>query len=72
MGLDLRVPIGMMFGMIGILLVVIGVVTKPDAKTLGVNINLWWGLVLIAFAVFMLLTARHAAAKAKAAAAKKE
>ena len=72
MGLDLRLPIGMMFGLIGLLLVGIGLCTGPEKKSLDMNINLWWGLVLIVFSAYMLLTARHAANKAKAAAAKKE
>ena len=71
MGLDLRLPIGLMFGIIGLLLVVIGAVTGPDKKALDININLWWGLVLLAFAAFMLLTARQAAKKAQAEADKK-
>ena len=71
MGLDLRLPIGLMFGIIGAMLVVIGAVTGPEKKSLDININLWWGLVLLAFGAFMLLTARHAAKRDKAAADQK-
>jgi len=71
MGLDLRIPIGLMFSIIGLLLVVVGAVNGPTKSSLDININLWWGLVLLVFAAFMLLTARHAAKRDKAAAAKK-
>jgi hypothetical protein len=58
MGLDIRWPIGLMFTLIGALLVVYGAVVKSDhAISLGININLIWGLVLLVFGVFMLLGA---------------
>ena len=56
MGLDLRLPIGLMFALIGALLVVVGLITGPEKKALDININLWWGLALILFAAFMLFT----------------
>ena len=58
MGLDLRLPIGLMFTLIGLLLAVIGLV-KPS-KVQDININLWWGLFLVVFGVFMLLMALRA------------
>ena len=60
MNLDLRLPIGLMFTAIGALLVVYGLVadTAIYAKSLGINVNLWWGLVLVAFGAVMLLLAR--------------
>ena len=58
MGLDIRWPIGLMFTLIGVLLSIYGVVVKSDhAISLGININLIWGLVLLVFGVFMLLGA---------------
>ena len=61
MGLDLRWPIGLMFSLVGLLLVVYGVISASDAemyqRSLGININIWWGLVLLAFGAFMLLMA---------------
>lgn len=66
MHLDLRVPIGLMFAIIGVLLVAFGL-TSSDAiyaKSLGININLWWGLVLLAFGAVMLLLARSGKQKA--------
>ena len=57
MGLDIRWPIGLMFSLIGLLLIVTGLMNGADARSLGININLVWGLILIAFAAFMLLMA---------------
>jgi hypothetical protein len=72
MGLDLRWPIGWMFSLIGIMLALTGMFTASDTemykRSLGINIDLWWGLVLLAFGVFMLLMARNGAKAAKAAA----
>ena len=43
MGLDIRLPIGLMFSLIGALLVITGLVNGADARSLNININLWWG-----------------------------
>lgn len=57
MGLDIRWPIGLMFTLIGVLLVITGAATGADARSLNININLWWGVVLLVFGVLMLLGA---------------
>ncbi len=58
MGLDIRWPIGLMFTLIGILLAINGAVVKSDhAISLGININLMWGIILLVFGVLMLLGA---------------
>jgi hypothetical protein len=57
MGLDIRWPIGLMFTLIGVLLTGYGAVKASDLMSLGININLVWGLVLLAFGVFMLFGA---------------
>jgi len=56
MKLDVRLPIGMMFTLLGALLVVYGLVSDRAiyARSLGIDVNLWWGLVLLAFGVLML------------------
>jgi hypothetical protein len=59
MGLDIRWPIGLMFTLIGVLLVGYGVVESADSVRLGLNINLIWGVVLLIFGVLMLLGARR-------------
>ena len=60
MGLDIKIPIGLMFAIFGIILTVLGIVTNGDAElyeqSLGYNINLWSGLFSLAFGAFMLLT----------------
>lgn len=61
MNLDLRLPIGLMFTAIGALLVVYGLIsdTAIYAKSLGINVNLWWGVVLLLFGGIMLWLARR-------------
>jgi hypothetical protein len=62
MSLDLRIPMGMMFTLVGAILVAFGIATDGQriyAKSLGFNINLWWGLVLMAFGLIMLLLGRR-------------
>jgi hypothetical protein len=56
MKLDLRIPIGLMFSIVGTLLTVFGLVSDKAiyARSLGINVNLWWGLVLLAFGLVML------------------
>jgi hypothetical protein len=60
MGLDIKIPIGLMFAILGILLTIHGIVTGGNTEmyeqSLGVNINLWSGLFMVAFGGFMLLT----------------
>jgi len=78
MGLDIRLPIGMMFTLIGLLLAVSGFLTKDDAAkyqcSLGININLIWGAVLLVFGGLMLSLALFArsSAPAQSQAEKKE
>jgi Flp pilus assembly protein TadB len=62
MSLDLRIPMGMMFTLVGAILVAFGIATDGQriyAKSLGFNINLWWGLVLMAFGLIMLVLGRR-------------
>ena len=59
MNLDLRFPIGGMFTIVGALLTAFGLISDHAiyAKSLGINVNLWWGLVLLAFGLVMLTLA---------------
>jgi uncharacterized membrane protein HdeD (DUF308 family) len=64
MGLDIRWPIGLLFSLVGLLMTIYGIATNGDAamyhRSLDININLIWGIVLLIFGVFMLLMAnRH-------------
>ncbi len=55
MGLDIRWPIGIIFSIYGIVLMVFGLITNPEIfeKSLNVNIDLWWGLAMLIFGLFM-------------------
>ena len=57
MGLDIRVPIGLMFSVFGAILTIYGLLSDRAiyGRSLGININLVWGLVLLAFGVIMLM-----------------
>ena len=57
MGLDIRWPIGLMFTLIGALLTGYGILKAAASMSLGININLLWGLVLLVFGAGMLLGA---------------
>lgn len=60
MGLDIRLPIGLMFAILGVLLAGHGLVSDPAIfqRSLGVNVNLWWGLTLLLFGSVMLFLGR--------------
>lgn len=62
MGIDIRLPIGFVFSVVGILLTVFGAVSGHSAiyeHSLGINVNLYWGLVLLAFGIIMVLLGRR-------------
>jgi hypothetical protein len=54
--LDLRFPMGLLFGVLGLLLTGYGLVGDPAvyAISLGINVNLWTGLGILAFGLAML------------------
>ena len=56
MKLDLRLPMGLMFTIFGAILTVYGLVSDDAIyqRSLGIDVNLWWGLVLLVFGVTML------------------
>lgn len=56
MKLDLRYPIGLLFSVFGAILTVYGIFSDKTIyqKSLGMDVNLWWGLVLLAFGFGML------------------
>jgi hypothetical protein len=57
MGLDIRWPIGLMFTLIGALLLIAGITDGTPPRPLPMNIDLVWGAVLLIFGVLMLLGA---------------
>jgi len=60
MRLDIRVPIGILFTVNGLLLVLFGAFADPAlfARSLGINIDCWWGGVMLLFGGFMLFLSR--------------
>lgn len=60
MGLDIRWPIGLMFSIVGALMLVYGLVTGSTEiyqRSLNINVNLYWGLILVVFGALMLFMA---------------
>jgi uncharacterized membrane protein len=55
---DIRLPIGVLFLLLGVILAIYGVATRSDVMLYGrsgnIVINLWWGLVMIVFGGAML------------------
>ncbi len=62
--LDLRYPIGGLFIVLGLILAGFGIATSGDTamyeRATSVNINLTWGLVMLAFGVLMIGLAMRA------------
>jgi len=67
MNLDIRIPIGLMFGIIGMVLTIFGLMSNQQVyrRSLDININLWWGVVLIIFSALMLMMAWRKKCKLK-------
>jgi hypothetical protein len=61
MNLDIRTPLGLLFMLVGLLLAGFGLLSDPALyeRSLGLNINLWWGLAMTAFGALMLWLARR-------------
>ena len=63
MRLDIRWPLGLLFFITGAMMAIYGAETHGSAiyeKSLSIDINLIWGLVLLGFGSFMMLLARKA------------
>lgn len=67
MQLDIRLPIGLMFMLLGAVLFIFGVVADKSQfqRSLGFNVNLWWGAVMLLFGIVMFLLGRRGTATAK-------
>lgn len=63
MSLDLRIPMGLMFTLTGLILTLFGLFTNGNSelysKSLGINANLWWGVVMLIFGLTMYLLGRR-------------
>jgi hypothetical protein len=61
MGLDIRWPIGLMFTLLGLMLTIFGLATGSNTalyeRSLNINVNLYWGLLLLVFGGWMLIMA---------------
>jgi hypothetical protein len=69
MGIDIRLPIGMLFTAIGLILSIFGALSDRALyqRSLGINVNLWWGIGLLVFGVIMLLLGRRGHLRTRAA-----
>jgi multisubunit Na+/H+ antiporter MnhG subunit len=70
MGLDIRIPIGLMFSVFGLILTAYGVLGDQSiySKSLGVNVNTMWGAVLLLFGIVMLVLGKRGSASTSPAA----
>ena len=63
-GLDIRLPIGALFSLLGVMLAGYGLATggEPEryARSLSLNVNLLWGLVMLLFGIVLLSASRQA------------
>jgi hypothetical protein len=61
--MDLRLPIGIIFTLYGLILIGYGLITKGSKiyeKSLGINVNISWGILLLVFGLVMYYFAKGA------------
>ena len=65
MKFDLRLPIGILFSIYGVLLTLYGLISNKEqyTRSLGINVNLVWGIVMLIFGLVMFFFARRGAKK---------
>lgn len=70
MNVDLRIPMGMMFTLMGAVLMAFGLSTKNNpeiyARSLGMNANLWCGVAVLVFGLLMVGFGRRGQEKIEA------
>jgi hypothetical protein len=73
---DVRIPMGMLFTLTGTILGAFGLATRGNLtmyeKSLGIDVNLWWGAVLLVFGVVVLALGRRGQAQVERAAKAKK
>lgn len=64
MGLDIRYPLGLIFTITGVIMMIYGLLTNGSnmyAQSDGMNINAIWGIVMFVFGALMLVLGRRSA-----------
>ena len=60
---DIRIPIGLMFSILGVLITLFGIFTISDSEmykvSLNMNVNIVMGLIMLVFGLVMLWFARN-------------
>jgi hypothetical protein len=63
MGLDIRIPLGLIFLITGGLMSLYGLFTRANTalyeKSMGINLNLTWGLIMFVFGAIMFFVGRR-------------
>ncbi len=69
--MDIRLPIGLLFTLNGLIIGIWGLLSDPEIyrKSLGVNINLWTGLGMLAFGLLFLIPCLVAHSRSRASSA---
>ena len=61
--LDIKIPIGLMFFVFGVIITIYGFITRNDAelyqKSFSHNVNLWMGGLMLVFGAVMLLLVKR-------------
>ena len=59
---DIRIPIGLMFSILGVFITAFGLFTASNSdmyqKSLGINVNIIMGILMLVFGLIMLFFAR--------------
>ena len=65
--LDIKIPIGLMFSVFGVIITIYGFMTRNDAelyqKSFSHNVNLWMGGLMLIFGAVMLLLVKRKKSK---------
>jgi multisubunit Na+/H+ antiporter MnhG subunit len=62
MGLDIRIPLGLIFLLIGGIMSLFGALSRSSSiydRSLGIDLNLGWGLVMFVFGLIMFIVGRR-------------
>jgi hypothetical protein len=62
MGLDIRIPLGLIFLITGGIISLYGFFTRNSAiydKSMGINLNLTWGAIMFLFGLIMFVVGRR-------------